>query len=112
MAYLKSGNTTYELKLGFNGLSEFEAITGKSLMGKEEIEFSFQEIRIILHLAIRGGDRKYRASLEETGELLDEIADERGFDYLAEMIEKVMEESLGKQTQTGNQKAAHFQGKK
>jgi hypothetical protein len=88
MAYLKSGNETYELKLGCNGLSEFEAITGKSLMGNQEMEFSFQEIRIILHLAIKGGNHKYRNNLEETGDLLDVIAKDRGMEYLAEMIEK------------------------
>ena len=80
------------LKLGINGLIQLEEDLGKPVSEISE-GIGMKEFRAILYLALKWEDKAL--TYETTGELMDLIIEDKGFEYLGEIIGKLIQGAMG-----------------
>lgn len=82
------------LKLGFNGLIELEELMGKPITEMADGEIQFADLRTIFYVALKsGGDKKI--TMEDTGDILDDIIEEHGMEYLTDKLTKLFNNVMG-----------------
>lgn len=82
------------LKIGFNGLIELEEKLGRSITDISDGEIGFADLRTIFYIAFKhGGDKKI--TLEGTGDILDQVIEAEGMEYLTEKLTGVFENMMG-----------------
>lgn len=80
------------LKLGVNSLIELEEVLNKPISELSE-GMGFTEFRAILYLAMKWEDKEL--TYEKTGDIMDEIIDSMGMDFLGDTIAKLIQGSMG-----------------
>lgn len=82
------------MKLGFNGLIEIEETLGRPLSEFGDGDIKFADLRTIFYIALKhGGDAK--VTLEQTGDYLDSVLEEKGMDYLTEKLTELFNSLMG-----------------
>ncbi|SHK48990.1 hypothetical protein [Paramaledivibacter caminithermalis] len=89
------------LRLGINAICQIEDMTGKTITKLNE-NLGIKEFRIILYCALKWEDKSL--TLDKVGELMDEVIEKKGIDYLNEKLAEVLENSLGGTKKKMNQK--------
>lgn len=86
------------MKLGFNGLIALEEALGKPITEIANGEVAFSDLRTMFHVALKhGGDKKL--TLEDTGDILDDVIDNKGMNYLTDKLTELFESIMGDQEQ-------------
>lgn len=87
------------LKIGFNGLIELEESLGRPISDISNGDIQIADLRTIFYIALKHGGYK-EVTLEETGDILDVVAEEEGMQYLTDKLTLVFNNMMG-----GNQQA-------
>ena len=89
------------LKLGFNGFVELEEALGKPITEISNGEVAFADLRTIFMVALKRGGMK-DITADKTGDILDDVIEAEGLDYLVDKLTEVIEGSMGTQAQSGS----------
>ena len=83
------------LKLGFNGLIYLEEELGRPMTELSEGDgIKFADLRTIFYVALKKGSLK-DITVEETGDLIDDILEEQGMEYLSGKLTELFNTSMG-----------------
>ncbi|MGL5460718.1 MAG: hypothetical protein ACRDBY_13970 [Cetobacterium sp.] len=82
----------YTLRFTINELCNIEDLLGKPVSQLGEGSMGIKEMRVMFYCGLRGA-KKY--SMEEVGDLMSDIIEEKGNDYLNELLITAMGNSLG-----------------
>lgn len=80
------------LKLGVNGLIQLEEELNKPISELSE-GMSMKDFRAILYQALKWEDREL--TYEKTGEIMDNIIEDKGFEYLGQIIGELIQNAMG-----------------
>lgn len=89
------------LKLGFNGFVELEKALGKPISEISGGEVSFADLRTIFQVALKRGGMK-DIDGEKAGEILDDVVESEGLQYLVDKLTELIENSMGTHEQSGS----------
>ena len=82
------------LRFGFNAMCDFEEITGQQL--GEDVDLSgFRNLRALVWTGLKWEDKSL--TLSQTGNLIENVLEEKGADYLMEKVQKAMAASRAKE---------------
>lgn len=82
------------LKLGFNGFVELEEALGKPVSEISGGEVAFADLRTIFQVALKRGGMK-NITAEDAGDILDEVVENEGLQYLVDKLTELIENSMG-----------------
>lgn len=80
------------LKLGVNGLIQLEEDLKKPISELSE-GMGMKDFRAILYLALKWEDKEL--TYEQTGELMDLIIEDKGFEYLGSIVGELIQNAMG-----------------
>lgn len=86
------------LKLGFNGFVELEEALGKPISEIAGGDVAFADLRTIFQVALKRGGLKDITS-EEAGDILDDVIESEGLQYLVDKLTELIENSMGTHAQ-------------
>ncbi|GEM_PF-5178671 len=92
---VKSNRNTYLIRLGINAQCEAEEILGFPLSKLAEYGMGVSTLRILMYVGLRC-DKK-NITLEEAGEIVEEVMIDKGAEYLGNQISKALSDSLVQQ---------------
>lgn len=75
------------MKFGINGLIQLEKELGRPLTEMSE-GLSMEDFRMFLYVGLRFEDKKLTP--EKVGDLMDDVIEERGMEYLSEKLGEAM----------------------
>ena len=99
---VQTESNIYKLRFTYNSYCFIESVLGISMseLGND-FNPSFTDLRVFFQAALMGGEKR-KFSIEEVGEILDEIIDEIGIEGMAGLLTDVISLSQsGKAYQTG-----------
>lgn len=82
------------LKLGFNGFVELEEALGKPITEISNGEVAFADLRTIFQVALKRGGMK-NITAEDAGEVLDDVVEAEGLQYLVDKLTELIQTSMG-----------------
>lgn len=80
------------LKMGINALAELEQIINKPITDMGE-DVSLSDLRALFYVAMKWEDKSL--TLDETGDLMDSVIDEHGFEFLSQKLGELMTGAMG-----------------
>lgn len=81
------------LRIGMNALVELEGLLGKPITAISGDEMALQDLRAMYYVGLKWEDKKL--TLAKTGEIMDEIVDNHGMQYLSEKIGEAIKGAVG-----------------
>lgn len=81
------------LKFGMNALIELEKELGKPLTELSEGGVSLETLRSMVYVGLKWEDKKL--SRENIGDLMDEVVEKHGMEYLSEKINVAVQGAFG-----------------
>lgn len=104
---VKSNRNTYLIRLGINAQCEAEEILGFPLSRLSEIGMGVSTLRTLMFVGLRCDNKDI--TMEQAGEIVEEIMQDKGAEYLGSQISKAIESSMTKQN-SQNFKQQHNSG--
>ncbi len=95
---------TIQLRFGFNQLVELEDTLGKPLTELDN-NIGIKDMRAILFVALKKDDPTL--TLEQTGDIIDDVIEAKSIEYLTQKLAEVMELTFGKK-KVGTQENVGF----
>lgn len=83
---------TRHMRLGFNQLVELEDTLGRPITELNN-NIGIKDMRAILYVALKQDDPTL--TLDQTGDIIDEIIEKNSIEYLTTKLTEVMEQSFG-----------------
>ncbi|MEB6213527.1 hypothetical protein MXL49_16725 [Enterococcus casseliflavus] len=80
------------LKVGINALTDLEQLMERPLASIGD-EISIADLRAMFYVSLKWEDKKM--TLEQAGDLMDSVVEEKGFQFLAESLSELISSSMG-----------------
>lgn len=94
---LKYGDYIKHLRMDVNAMCDIEDILGCAITDIGET-MGMREMRVVLFCSLRWEDKNL--TLQQTGEIMQEVIQEKGVEYLGEILGEVMNHAFGNKKDT------------
>ena len=104
---LKTNRNTYFLRYSINAHCEAEEILGFPITQLDENNSGISTFRTLIFVGLKYGGSQ--VTMERAGEIMEEVINDRGMNYLSEQVSQAINSSLNQEV---NNNFKHNQGKK
>ncbi|MEX3713654.1 hypothetical protein ABFV99_14770 [Cytobacillus horneckiae] len=91
---LETKNNTYRLRFSINAQAEIEELLGVSMFSLMSDGNSIKKMRTMICIGINHGE-KQNLTYDQAGEIMDEILEVKGLQYLSRKLSEAIKQSYG-----------------